>query len=96
MWVRSQDKEKMIDLNVLRIWRYNEDMYHIRTQDMVLGIYSTKEKALKVLDMIEKRMIGIEMEEHKKIYMRTTYELHNPTITYACKFIFQMPQDNEV
>ena len=55
MWIRSQTKEDLIDCNEFCITynAYNPIEYRIRGNDLIVGKYSTKEKALKVLDKLE-------------------------------------------
>lgn len=52
MWIRSQDKEILIKVDGLRI---EKNKIVIETSDwyIVLGEYSTNEKAIKVLNMIQ-------------------------------------------
>ena len=89
LWIRSQNKEKLINVNCHLCVDYAEyDMddetelkpakYGIWGDNAILGIYSTKEKALKVLDMIETHLEELE------------YKIHNREV------VFQMPQDDEV
>lgn len=92
MWIRSQNKTKLLDVDNIRITHYaKETTYDIVTSPSTLeytklGTYSTEEKALKVLDMIQETII------------------HNETV-YAHAFsgsgvrdydIFQMPEDEKV
>jgi hypothetical protein len=57
MWIRSQDKTQLIKCNHIIV----EISYIIAIFDEInsttIGIYSTKEKALKVLDKIENFMM---------------------------------------
>ena len=60
MWIRSQDKETLTDVKHLSI-RYLNGYYSIFTDNHLapneicnLATYKTKEKALEVLDMIQK------------------------------------------
>lgn len=61
MLIRSQDKLELIELNNVRIkinkyMTYGENSHsycNVECNLGVLGKYSTKEKAIKVLDMIE-------------------------------------------
>ena len=72
LWIRSQDKETLVECDKLAIekinyWKkinkvyvLNEDdelniywKFIIKANDIIVGSYSTKEKALKVLDMIQ-------------------------------------------
>ena len=94
MWVRSQDKMKLIKCKNLEISLVEEPYILLSTMDKkikehlgqwqikdynsVLGYYSTKEKALTVLDKIETHL---ELLEYK---------------TCGREVIFPMPQDDEV
>lgn len=58
MWIRSQDKENLANANEIEIFEYervNGEVW-IYVNDQKYAVYSTKEKALKVLDMIQKRI----------------------------------------
>lgn len=59
MWIRSQNKKILSKVNEVLICTMDDNKYFIegfwnRGSD-TLGIYSTKEKALKVLDEIQNR-----------------------------------------
>lgn len=68
MWIRSQDKEKFADLRVFDISRtgytnmpykicgYSDDWANTNNFHIDLAHYSSKEKALKVLDMIQEHI----------------------------------------
>lgn len=82
MWIRSQDKQLLIEADRICISRsriYQQD----ECGELTLGVYSSKEKALKVLDMIEQQ---IRMSEMFKLHI---FEPLNRTES----FIFQMPPD---
>lgn len=58
MWIRSQNRKILTNVNEVLICAMDDNKYFIdgfwnRGSD-TLGIYSTEEKALLVLDMIEK------------------------------------------
>ena len=57
MLIRSQDKSRLISLNNTRELRFWECAQGFNITDCVcpIGHYSTREKALKVLDMIQDR-----------------------------------------
>ena len=83
MIIRSQDKKSITDDLNLYIDDYNQEGYSICNSKMDnLGTYSTEEKAIKVLDMIQ--------EHYDKVidarYWNDTYQDN----------YFQMPQDSEV
>lgn len=59
MWVRSQNKEVLVNVNDVCFFKIKKDSYQFRCYGYgddyyILGEYSTEEKALIVLDMIEK------------------------------------------
>jgi hypothetical protein len=88
MWIRSQDKEALTNGDIF-YYCHKYGMYtEIRCgkvgisddYDVVLATYSTKEKALKVLDMIER-------------LIKEQIRLHN---VWQIGVVFPMPQDDEV
>ena len=90
MWIRSQDKRTLIKFEDIEI-SGTEIVTIARYGVAKLGIYSTEEKALKVLDMIEK--IIDEQEEFKA---QGEERKGNNSYRRMIKFVFQMPQDDEV
>lgn len=63
MWIRSQNDYILANVNSLRICKCDIDgcVYysihgHYDRYEQELGVYSTKEKALKVLDMIQENL----------------------------------------
>lgn len=89
MWIRSQDKETLIKCETFSVFQYvGEEEYRI-TNDVVQGYplakYSTKEKAMKVMDMFEKHIEYVNSTQGGGfVQPHTVYEV----------FIF--PQDSEV
>ena len=51
MWIRTQDREMLMDCNAVGIGL--EDDKSIYSNGYVLGTYSSKERALEVLDEIQ-------------------------------------------
>lgn len=84
MWVRSQYKRILTNCNDFYIDKINSS-YTIEGNKGVLGSYSTKEKAMKVLDMIEDCL--------KDNFERGMYE---PCIEFYKRGVFKMPKDDEV
>lgn len=64
MWIRSQDREELVNADAIYLRLYQEG-YGIGTAECLLGMYSTEEKALKVMDMIEDAIIEHEISNHK-------------------------------
>ena len=89
MLIRSQDKEMIINMAatnhiyVREVYRPSGSLIDISSDEMRLGYYSTKEKAIKVLDMIQKRY---EEYETERIYKEGVFKIET----------FQMPEDSEV
>lgn len=89
MLIRSQNKELLVNFNVsagIEIEERNAKTVvtsYITGCSYLLGEYSTKEKALKVLDMIQE---AYERYEYEKVFKTgiTFFET------------FQMPEDSEV
>ena len=98
MWLRSQNKEMLINANNIRIISdshsydiicdfYDGEYYY-------LGEYSTKEKALKVMNIIQRQIVS----------RSESYEIVRPVLEsdpfepYWKKreVVFQMPKDQEV
>lgn len=62
MWVRTQDKMNLIEVQGFQIFyikNKDEEYWEIYTIGISLGKYKSKEKALEVLDEIQKLLIAI-------------------------------------
>jgi len=91
IWIRSQDKKCLVKTQESWITKGKSGEFIINISNnsfkwYTVGIYSTKEKAITVLDMIQKQ---IEMPIHR-------IDAINGEISSHKDKIFQMPQDNEV
>lgn len=86
MWIRSQDREELI--NTDRVY-YSDVDKSINSDYTVLGMYSSKEKAMKVMDMIQNAITGTRFEftDIVRDCDLAGIEIHN---------VFNMPQDSEV
>ena len=83
MWIRSQDRNMLINESYFRIYKERKE-YSICSRDEALGTYSTENKALKVMDMIEDTILKCEA-------MRTGYAEYD-----FGAFVFDMPDDKDV
>ena len=70
-WIRTQDKECLTKVNHLYI--YNCDIK--QQNDITLGIYKTKERALEVLNEIHQRLIDLQTIEYLGDYRFTKRNL---------------------
>ena len=98
MWIRCQNKEMLINSNNIRIISdsrsydiicdfYDGDYYY-------LGEYSTKEKAMKVMDMIQKQIVFCS-EGYEKVLPVLKSDPFEPYWKKR-EVVFQMPKDEEV
>lgn len=109
MLIRSQDKSRLISLNNTRELRFWECAQGFNITDCVcpIGHYSTREKAMKVLDMIQEAY-----EEYKiTCTFLTGFTGHRAIVesndiqvngfkelvkSFKKNMVFQMPEDSEV
>ena len=91
IWIRSQDKDDLFCAKIVEICKRKND-YAVLLNGIEKGRYSSKEKVIKVIDMINEK---IEMNEAIKIIGNIGLNyLESNGIHY--NFVFQMPQDDEV
>ena len=89
MWIRSQDKTKLIKAEFIRISGNEIVATCSDIPATKIGEYSSQEKSLKVLDMIQSQ---INMNEE----FSSQGEEHNNGSIRLLKFVYQMPLDSEV
>ena len=58
-WIRSQNKKILMEIRQVEISKYNNIIIGFNSHFETLGSYSTKEKALKVLDMIQEHITNM-------------------------------------
>ena len=91
IWIRSQNKAVLINVKHIEYNGFdNSNMWVISSYTQTehnanLGFYSTKAKALKVLDMIQRHI--------EKLFTNTN---DGNTNYHMFKQVFEMPQDYEV
>ena len=90
MWIRSQDKKILTEIHDVEIDSANQ----IWGSGSLIGEYSTEEKAMRVMDMIQKQIAS----------RSESYELVRP-ILKSDRFspywkkrevVFNMPEDTEI
>jgi hypothetical protein len=96
MWVRTQDKEKFLKVDFFEL---DETSIYCNIANggynyVFLGQYSTKEKALKVLDMIQEFIKG--QKESYYAYKDNKEIVNHYYYPNKEQLVFQMPQDSEV
>lgn len=113
MLIRSQDKEMIVNVDATNhiliggVYRSNGSLYDVYADEMRLGYYSTKAKALKVLDMIQEAYAEYKITctfltgftghraivESNDICVNGFKELAEG---FKKNMVFQMPEDSEV
>lgn len=109
MLIRSQNKEVLTNLNALAGIEIAEGPVktvitsYITGCSYLLGEYSNKQKAVKVLDMLQKAYAEYEMLRDMSTGMRGIMVTYNTKMIVnelekeiQEKSIFQMPEDSEV
>lgn len=113
MLIRSQDKEMIINMTVINhiyveeAFRRNGNLLDASTDEIILGHYSSKAKAMKVLDMIQEAY-----EEYKiTCIFLTGFTGHRAIVesndirvngfselikSFKKNMVFQMPEDGSV
>ncbi len=96
IWIRSQDKCKMgkcaeFYINDSYDGDYDIEGYSIDDTPIILGTYSTKEKAIKVLGMIQTEIIK---SNTKFVSWGNGIGQNIPCV--GVQPIFEMPQDEDV
>lgn len=99
LWIRSQDKEKLvksdrIEINCQYAIEIHKSIITVGSLDnsnnwTTLGSYSTKEKSLKVLDRIQERIC------YSNVYNIQDGDYGDKNFSQLVS-IFQMPLDSEV
>ena len=106
MLIRSQNKRILINMNNVSSIEAGDNELRIFADDgetiYDLGSYSTREKAMKVLDMIQEAYADeklvdytkyLQLKEIEKMDDSTILALRNELMKKA---VFQMPEDSEV
>lgn len=106
MLIRSQDKRILINMNNVSSIEVGDNELRIFADDgetiYDFGSYSTKEKAMKVLDMIQEAYADEKLVDYTTYLQRKRIEKMDDSTILALrnelmkKAVFQMPEDSEV
>lgn len=106
MLIRSQDKRILINMNNVSSIEVGDNELRIFADDgetiYDLGSYSTKEKAMKVLDMIQEAYADEKLVDYTTYLQRKEIEKMDDSTILALrnelmkKAVFQMPEDGSV
>lgn len=91
LWVRSQDKELLLQTKVVEIEFFSEEAFTLintrfNGKNVNLGKYETKKRALEVLDEIQQRLMP---------YSEVMQDNEGITISYKniSTIIYEMPKE---
>ena len=84
MWIRSQDRKTLVNADKFSISKEHE-VFRIYSVNSFLGEYSTEEKAMEVMNMIQRRIeLAIKFYEISSVFSNES------------EYVFNMPKDDEV
>ena len=93
MWIRSQDRTKLVDASELNICS-SYKVVGIYAGINALGMYSTEEKAMKVMDGIQNCLLKGTKSYHPVEPVSVINGF--PPYKIEREHVFQMPNDDEV
>ena len=90
LWVRSQDKKKLVKVDELKMETVKDGNTFIYSHATDLGTYETKERALEVLDEIQKMMtLRLTLEG---TYQENDLAIKSNILCFMVK-IYEMPKE---
>ena len=97
MWIRTQDKETLLNVNCIDVYNLNKNEWIIEACGNDLGTYNSKERALEVLDEIqahlENNYLSInDMPQHNNSW-NSWIDYCPRYITRTTKTVYQMPKE---
>lgn len=102
LWIRSQDREKLLKVNLITLTRGDDVTWYLENGDYILGVYKTKERALEVLDKIQKLLMPKVKIIHNKIKQNELLDFTSDVILQpmiediqvqqATCYVYQMPK----
>lgn len=90
MWIRSQDKEVLLEISYLDVYSLSENNWIIEDCGNDLGTYKSKERALEVLDEIDSKIM---MNKVIEIYSNLGNLTFANRENYSYTPIYQMPKE---
>lgn len=92
LWIRSQDKKKLVNINAVNILEFEALIaihgYINSETHFWLGNYKTKERALEVLDEIQNKIKEMYILENCELQKNSCYE---QSLAMTDFNIYQMP-----
>ena len=94
MWIRSQGKAVLIDVDRLFVDEESDGRSYIYVNGNPVASYSTHERAMKVMDMIQKQIVFC--SERYEIVRPVLRSDHFEPYWKKCEVVIQLPKDDEV
>ena len=91
LWIRSQDRKKLIKVDEVKIETVKEGNTFIYSHATDLGTYETKERALEVLDEIQ-NMLYISISFTNEPYHNADIRVKTEMLCNMVK-VYQMPKE---
>lgn len=89
MWIRSQDKERITKVKEVYLVKSNKQ-FRLYSDELFLGEYNSQERALEVLDEIQKNIIDSNVTNYEYFYTENQRLLE---YTYKLKTVYEMPKE---
>ena len=93
MWIRSQNRNVLVNTDKFSVSKEHE-VFRIYSVNSLLGEYSTEQKAIKVMDMIQKQ-IGFCSESYEIVRPVLKSDPFEPYFRKR-EVVFNVPKDEEV
>lgn len=89
MWIRSQDKERIMKVKEVYLVKSNKQ-FRLYSDELFLGEYNSQERALEVLDEIQRNIIDSNVTNYEYFYTENQRLLE---YTYKLKTVYEMPKE---
>ena len=103
IWVRSQNKKRLMKVEMVEIDKQKDGGAIIYSHEYILGEYKTKERAMEVLDEIEEILMPKMKVVHNKVErkdldsFRTEYimqpMIEDIQVLEASSYVYKMPKE---
>ena len=93
LWIRSQNKKKLIKVDMIEIDKQIEGPAIIFSHEYTLGEYDSKERALEVLDEIQKRLALPNYDVTKNTYSQYDKLIESKTYKESLIYVYEMPKE---
>lgn len=90
MWIRSQDRKILTEVHDLEV----DSGFKVWGSGMLIGEYSTEEKAMRVMDIIKKQIAFC--SEGYEIVRPVLKSDHFEPYWKKIEVVFNMPEDTEI